>query len=473
MVDGAPTTTWRRLRFVLDEARWWYEQTGGSLGEYLQWIAARVENDDRSNVTSDETDEDAVHILTIHAAKGLEFPVVMVAGLGRQRPGGANVRATFTTDHTGGPELRMKFGKLSTLGFTSADERVLSRLEAARLTYVACTRAMDHLVVCLHHGKRASSCTAAEAWPHRPPTDDPPDMAPAPRVPVPPVTELTDRADRPPVRATEWTVRSSWSATQLRHRAGDAAVAVPAAVPSPAGAGPEPDADGQVDADLGFDDEPPPIPDDLPPLPPEPGDSVHSKPPRSFAALPDQIGRYGTRVGRAVHGVLQLVPFDQPLAGVAERVIEQCRVEDVPDRFHPYVEQLVRSIVTSEAFARMARAAEQGTVRREMYVGAEVNGEGVYGIIDAVWREAGRFVVVDFKTDHVLEPPAVLADRYRVQLEAYASALTAATGVAVAETLLCVALPDGSPALTVPVPVVPNGDRRSLNSAVRSPATPR
>ena len=48
-------------------------------------------------------------------------------------------------------------------------------------------------------------------------------------------------------------------------------------------------------------------------LPDEPGDSVHSKPARSFAALPDQIGRYGTRVGRAVHGVVQMVALDHPL----------------------------------------------------------------------------------------------------------------------------------------------------------------
>lgn len=438
IVDGAPTTTWRRLRLVLDEARWWYEQTGGSLGEYLQWIAMRVENDDRSNVTTDETDEDAVHILTIHAAKGLEFPVVMVAGLGRQRPGGDHVRAAFGVDDTGEPSVQMKFGKLSTLGFTTADDRVLGQLEAARLTYVACTRAMDHLVVCLHHGRRGSSITAAEAMPHLPPADPFVDLPPAPVIEPPAITELTDRVDRPPPRAIEWRVRSSWSATQLRHRSDDATTAVPAAARPP-------------DPGDAIDDEPPPIPDDLPPLPPEPGDSVHSKPPRSFAALPDQIGRYGTRVGRAVHGVVQVLPFDDPLAPVPALVTEQCRAEDVPERFHPYVEQLVRSIITSDAFARMTAAHRVGTVRREMYVGAQVDGEGVYGIIDAVWREDDRFVVVDFKTDHVLEPPAVLAERYRPQLRAYAAALTAATGIDVAETLLCVALPDGSPALTVAV----------------------
>jgi ATP-dependent exoDNAse (exonuclease V) beta subunit len=99
----------------------------------------------------------------------------------------------------------------------------------------------------------------------------------------------------------------------------------------------------------------------------------------------------------------------------------------------------------------MATVSRSASVRREMYVGAEVGGEGVYGIIDAVWMEGGRFVVVDFKTDHVLEPPAVLAARYRPQLHAYASALRAATGLEVAATLLCVARADGSPALTVAV----------------------
>jgi ATP-dependent helicase/nuclease subunit A len=167
---------------------------------------------------------------------------------------------------------------------------------------------------------------------------------------------------------------------------------------------------------------------------------VHSKPPRGFGALPDQIGRYGTRVGRAVHGVVQVLPFDDPLPVVPSLVAQQCRAEEVPDRFHPYVEQLVRSIATSEVFATMAAVARTGTVRREMYVGAEVDGEGVYGIIDAVWMDNGRFVVADFKTDHTLESAEVLAERYRPQLDAY-----------VAAKVLCVARADGAPALTITI----------------------
>ncbi|MEK7426910.1 MAG: UvrD-helicase domain-containing protein [Actinomycetota bacterium] len=437
LIDGAPTTTWRRLRLVLDEARWWFEQTGGSLGEYLRWVAMRVENDDRSNVTTDETDEDAVHVLTVHAAKGLEFPVVIAAGLGRQRPTGDSVRASFHTTAEGERVVAMKVGRIATLDFTSGHERNLAMLEAARLAYVACTRARDHLVICLHHGKRARPNSAAELIPHLQPdfADAAIDFPPLAVVDRPPMSELSDRTDRPADRAVTWRVRSSWSATQLRHGDDDASPAVE----STAGV-------ADVAADVAAGDTGSAV------------ESIHSKPPRPYAALPDQIGRYGTRVGRAVHGVVQTIALHHPRRALAELVQQHCIAEEVPERLHSYVLRLVESIIASDVFARMAAASTVSTVRREMYVGGWVadggtpDGEGIYGIIDAVWLEAGRFVVVDFKTDHVLETADTLADRYRTQLHAYARALRAATGREVAETLLCVALPDGSPAVTIAVP---------------------
>ncbi|MEX1106940.1 MAG: PD-(D/E)XK nuclease family protein, partial [Ilumatobacteraceae bacterium] len=184
-------------------------------------------------------------------------------------------------------------------------------------------------------------------------------------------------------------------------------------------------------------------------------DSLHSKPPRPFGALPDQIGRYGTRLGRAVHGVLQLVDLGAPDQGLDALVAEQCAAEDVPDRLVAYVGRLVRSVVASEVFSRMVAASATTTVRREMYVGGEVAGEGVYGIIDAVWMQGDEFVLVDFKTDHALLPAEVLAERYRPQLQAYADALFAATRRRVGEAVLCVARPDGSPALTIEVAITP------------------
>ena len=36
--EGRPRDVWRRLRFVIDQARSWSEPTGGSLRQYLQWV---------------------------------------------------------------------------------------------------------------------------------------------------------------------------------------------------------------------------------------------------------------------------------------------------------------------------------------------------------------------------------------------------------------------------------------------------
>jgi ATP-dependent exoDNAse (exonuclease V) beta subunit len=271
---------------------------------------------------------------------------------------------------------------------------------------------------------------------HRQPLD----LAEVTAEPTPPMVDLEDHIDRIDPRPVEWRVRSSWSATALRQRLDDAPTAVPQLQATS-----EPEPPGGSALEL------------APPGADEPREqSVHAKHARSFAALPDQIGRYGTRIGRAVHGVLQSVDLHDPRRDLGRLVTLQCEAEEVPERFQPYAARLVESVLASEVFTRMREAAQQGTVRREMYVGAEVTSDagpiGIYGIIDAIWMGPDGYVVVDYKTDHVLEPPEVLIDRYQVQLQAYERALVAASGRPVAELLLCVALPDGSPAATIPIP---------------------
>ena len=39
--EGRPRDVWRRLRFVIDQARAWTEATGGDLREYLRWVTCR------------------------------------------------------------------------------------------------------------------------------------------------------------------------------------------------------------------------------------------------------------------------------------------------------------------------------------------------------------------------------------------------------------------------------------------------
>ena len=77
--------SWRRLRFVVDQARAWSEAQHGGLRSYLSWASRQAEDSARvAEAVLPETDVDAVRVMTIHAAKGLEFPMVIVSGLSAQ-----------------------------------------------------------------------------------------------------------------------------------------------------------------------------------------------------------------------------------------------------------------------------------------------------------------------------------------------------------------------------------------------------
>ncbi len=161
-----PRDHWRRLRFVVDQSREWCDNGGSGLGSFVVWALQQMDNDaDLLETVVPETDDDAVRILTIHGAKGLEFPITMVAGLA----GGAGRQSqVLWTDE--GPQIRFKAGTLETRGWgvaTSADKEA-ARREGIRLLYVAATRAMDHLVLGCYHappvGAASQRSSAQQLW---------------------------------------------------------------------------------------------------------------------------------------------------------------------------------------------------------------------------------------------------------------------------------------------------------------------
>ena len=154
--EGRPRDVWRRVRFVIDQARAWSEATGGSLRHYLHWVEQQTAEGSRvAESVLPETDDDAVRIMTIHAAKGLEFPITIVSGLSA-RPGGMRSPVEVHFPKDGGP-VGYRMGKdVITEEFEAAvpiDEQ-MGYDERLRLLYVACTRACDHLVVSLHRVER-------------------------------------------------------------------------------------------------------------------------------------------------------------------------------------------------------------------------------------------------------------------------------------------------------------------------------
>ena len=134
---------------VLDTARA-LEATGAlTFRGLVRWVrdrgAARYEEEE-SAVDAD----DAVRLMTIHKAKGLEFPVVVVPDLGRE----GQWRAPVVLADRASGRLAVNLGRLgdaamTTLDWADAEAREILRVdaEALRVLYVALTRPERGLVL--------------------------------------------------------------------------------------------------------------------------------------------------------------------------------------------------------------------------------------------------------------------------------------------------------------------------------------
>lgn len=106
-----------------------------------------------------ESDRDAVQIMTVHASKGLEFPVVVVADLWKVKPGGGKPSIpVFHGYKDGESDSRQRtidvgwvVGKESSTGKSLRENE--EKGEKKRLFYVAMTRAKHHVSVVYAEGK--------------------------------------------------------------------------------------------------------------------------------------------------------------------------------------------------------------------------------------------------------------------------------------------------------------------------------
>ena len=99
----------------------------------------------------------------------------------------------------------------------------------------------------------------------------------------------------------------------------------------------------------------------------------------------------------------------------------------------------INTFVQSDTGRRVANAVNCGSVRREQPFVFEYEGQLIQGIIDLYFEEDGELVLVDYKTDRVMKGEAgekELVKRYAIQLDYYAKALTQLTGKNVKEKII-------------------------------------
>lgn len=111
-------------------------------------LEKRVETlkEEGESLLTEET-VDAVRILSIHKAKGLEFPVVILAGMHSASKGGEDSVSVLYDWSTN--EMGLKVDNLRNYGAVMLNERRMSRdeEEQKRLLYVAMTRARECLIL--------------------------------------------------------------------------------------------------------------------------------------------------------------------------------------------------------------------------------------------------------------------------------------------------------------------------------------
>jgi ATP-dependent helicase/nuclease subunit A len=130
----------------------------------LQGFVARL-RDGGAQVKRDmDIARDEIRVMTVHGAKGLEAPVVILADT-TSKPEGSKTPTLVTLPGVGNAGLPVwagpKAGDTPALAAARADAATAARAEHKRLLYVALTRAEDRLIVC---GALGRTALPDESW---------------------------------------------------------------------------------------------------------------------------------------------------------------------------------------------------------------------------------------------------------------------------------------------------------------------
>jgi ATP-dependent helicase/nuclease subunit A len=158
-------------------------------------------------------------------------------------------------------------------------------------------------------------------------------------------------------------------------------------------------------------------------------------PPIQIVELPRAATRpSGRRFGTLVHAVLASVPLDADLNIIQRLATIHGRIVGAPQDEIAAASESVRVALAHRVFEDARQAARQGRCRREVPIAwRDPDGLLIEGVIDLAFEQAGGWTVIDFKTDEEFrgDEPA-----YRRQVGMYAAAIKAANGAPVSALLM-------------------------------------
>lgn len=355
----------------------------------------------------------AVRLLTIHQAKGLEFPVVMLADAAYSQRHASRSGIIERVD--GKLELRIGSRDLtwSTLGWQNAEaqEQAREAAEERRLWYVAATRVRDHLVIPMVFP--ASGATKkVEHW------------AMSPELSLRIAEDVTDRHELSEEK-TEICI--------YRLRAGE--VSPTASTMSFGPVFSQVKHDDAAARDYGVWEEARRAVlasgKRVEPLSTVTALATMTKLPEltETAMVRGSEQLTWLRFGRAVHAALRRVNGHGEVKAFVGNLAGLWRPGEKEE-----VEQLVANALTSPIMLRARKTKERFT---EVPISLHLNGRLIEGVIDLAFIENGAWVVVDFKTDKsVGDAVSTRMEAYRAQLYLYALALEHLTQRPVAELAL-------------------------------------
>ena len=167
--DGRAEANVQQLLRFADDA----DRGGSSPLAFAQGVLDRAAAEDRESEAAIPDSAARVVLLTIHASKGLEYPVVIVPEIGSRIDRRQRGRVTTSRRSDGAWELSFSVPdpRAPILGLVKPPallraQRILAEMELAeirRLFYVACTRAEDHLILVGHRAPPPASGPSPDA----------------------------------------------------------------------------------------------------------------------------------------------------------------------------------------------------------------------------------------------------------------------------------------------------------------------